>query len=125
MLIALLTLLFLGGGSTNAVLTYIADSKPVIKETVADETRRAEALATLKAMKGVQQNHAKVVNKSIKALKKELAAGTDTNTEAFWQDYFASKQVSDEQMIDLRFQLRDQLTREEWDTIFPTDSAAN
>lgn len=125
MLIALLTVLFLGGGSTNAVLAYIAESKPVIKETVVEETRRDAALATLKAMKAVQNEHAKVVNKTVKAFKTQLSADSAASTDAFWSDYFASKESSDERMIELRFQLRDQITREEWETIFPVEEEAD
>ena len=119
MLIALLTLLFLGGGSANAMLDYIADTKPRIKEVVIEDERRAEALGTLKEMRAEQKRFSKLVNGTVKSLKRELAEDPGATGDAFWQDYFAAKQASDQRMIDLRFQLRDQLTREEWEQIFP------
>lgn len=122
MLVALLTLLFLGGGSTNAMLAYIADSKPLVKEAVVDETRRADALATLKDMKLEQKDYEKVVKKTVKELKARLATDASATSEDFWQKFFAAKQASDEQMLDLRFQLRDQMTREEWQAVFGAET---
>ena len=55
MLIALLTMLFLGGGTSNAVLEYVADVTPEVKEHVADDTRRAAALTTLKEELGPER----------------------------------------------------------------------
>lgn len=122
MLVALLTLLFLGGGSTNAMLAYIADSKPLVKEAVVDETRRADALATLKDMKLEQKDYEKVVKKTVKELKARLATDASATSKDFWQEFFAAKQASDEQMLDLRFQLRDQMTREEWQAVFGAET---
>ena len=123
MLVALLTLLFLGGGGTNAVLAYIGDSRDAVKEVVMDEERQDAALDTLKAMKSRQKEHAKQVRSTIKALKRELK-GPGSRSDlvaATWDAYFESQQASNADMIDLRFQLRDQLTREEWETIFVAD----
>ena len=39
MLIALLTLLFLGGGSSSAVFSFIADSQDAMKEVIIDKDK--------------------------------------------------------------------------------------
>jgi len=123
MLVALLTLLFLGGGSTNAILEYVADSRPLIKEAVVDESRQKAALATLKEMKAQQKSYNKLVKGTVKELKSRLETDSGATGEEFWEEYFTAKQASDEEMLDLRFKLRDQLTREEWQVVFGT--AAN
>ena len=72
MLVALLTLLFLGGGSDSVVLAYIGDSQDAVKEAVEDETRRKAAIAALKDMKAHTKRHTKSTNKIIKNLKASL-----------------------------------------------------
>ena len=42
----------------------------------------------------------------------------DEQLDAFWQAYFDRTQAADEQMLDLRFRLKEQLTREEWQQVF-------
>ena len=125
MLVALLTLLFLGGGSATAVLTYVADSQDAVKAAVLDDDRRKAALGTLKEMKAVAKNQSKMMQKTVKELKPYVGdqASDDADVEALWEDYFERMQVSDQQMLDLRFTLRDQLTREEWEQVFGESSS--
>ena len=47
MLIALMTILFLGGGVQDSVLDYIKETKAVVKEVVEDKSRRSEVNETL------------------------------------------------------------------------------
>ena len=111
MLIALLTLLFLGGGGSSAVLAEIAESRSEIKEVVVDDERRDAALDTLKDMKARQKAHSKDVRSTIKALKKELKGASDSEVvDATWDAYFTAMQATNADMIELRFELRDQLT---------------
>ena len=48
-------------------------------------------------------------------------AGVDTSDEeldAIWNRYFVAVNQYDHEIVDLRFELKDQLTREEWVAVF-------
>ncbi len=119
MLIALFTILFLGGGTTE-VLDFIADAKDSIKVIVVDDERRQDALDIIKVTKKRTTAHNKNLDKLIKQLHKNLRehGGTESDIDAMWDQHFDLTREYDRNMVDLRFQLRDQLTREEWQQIF-------
>ena len=119
MLVALLTLLFLGG-SSSAVLAYVADSQDAVKAAVIEDDRRKAALGTLKEMKAVAKRQSKMARKTTKELKPYVGdqASDDADVEALWDGYFERMQVADQEMLDLRFKLRDQLSREEWEQVY-------
>ncbi len=121
MLIALMTILFLGGGgASSATLINIANNQDVIEEVVLDEDRRDQAVETLKSMKKL----AKDQNKAKKSVFKELetAFGEHESSanivDAIWDDYYRQVNEFSNEAIDLRFQLKDQLTRDEWGQVF-------
>jgi len=120
MLIALFTILFLSASSTG-LLDYIAESRDNVKAVMVKDDRRDAALDTLKAMKKITKGR----NKDVKRVSKELRkafAGADTSDEqleAIWNGYFVAVNQYDHEIVDLRFELKDQLTREEWEAVFP------
>ena len=122
MLIALFTFMFLGGSQTG-MLNYIAHTQDTIKVVVESDDRREEALATLKAMKDVESAQDKVVKSVSKDLNETLLsdAATDADIDAIWEDYSSQRESYDLDMLDVRYQLKDQLTREEWRQVFSGD----
>jgi len=122
MLIALLTILLLGGGST-AALAYIADTQDNVKIVMAKDERRKDALSTLKAMKKRTNARNKQVRRSMKDLRKEL--GQDNvgaaDIDAIWDTYFAKEDQYDHDMLDLRWELKGHINREEWQETFSGD----
>jgi hypothetical protein len=122
MLIALFTLLFLGGSQTG-VLDFIADTQDTVKVVMEKGDRREEALASLKAMKKISSTHNKMVKNATKDINKTLsnAAATDADIDAIWEDYFSHRATYNQDMLDLRYQLKDQMTREEWQQVFSAD----
>jgi hypothetical protein len=124
MLVALITILFLGGGIEDAVLDYVKYTRGNVKEIVADNERQSDAQATLKEMKKLTKDYAKSNRKTFKSL---LSAMDSIDVEidvvdSIWSDYAQSVDAYNGQMIDLRFTLRDSLTREEWRAIFANSS---
>ena len=124
MLVALITILFLGGGIEDAVLDYVKYTRGNVKEIVADNERQSDAQATLKEMKKLTKDYAKSNRKTFKSL---LSAMDSMDVEidvvdSIWSDYAQSVDAYNGQMIDLRFRLRDSLTREEWQAIFANSS---
>ncbi len=122
MLIALFTILFLGG-STTGMLNYIGDTQDNVKVVMEKDDRRKEALGTLKALKKRAKAYNKMVKRASKDLSKELSSDeTDyAEIDAVWDEYFAQRATYNNEMLDLRGQLKDQLTREEWQQVFAED----
>jgi len=124
MLIALFTILLLGG-SSSFVFDYIADTRDNIKIVVPKGERQKAALGTLKTMKKSERAYRKHLRKAGKELYKALDLPDDVESElhGVWTNHFAEVQRRNHEMLDLRFELREQLTREEWGAIFSSDSA--
>ncbi len=122
MLIALFTILILGGGST-AALAYIADTQDNVKTVMVKDDRQKAALSTLKAMKKRTNARNKHVKRASKDLNKALGQ-EDINTadiDAIWAGYFAEIDHYDQDMLDLSWELREHINREEWQEIFSED----
>ena len=122
MLIALFTILLLGGSSTG-MLDYIADNQDTVKVVMEKDDRRKEALATLKTMKKRADAHNKMVKRTSKDMNKTLSSDqvTDADIDTIWDAYFSQRVAYNHDMLDLRFQLKDQMTREEWQQVFAGD----
>lgn len=122
MLIALFTILLLGGSATG-MLDFIADTQDTVKVVMEKDDRRKEVLATLKETKKRTDAHNKMVKGASKDMSKTLSGDevTEADVDAIWQGYFASRADYNRDMLDLRFQLKDQMTREEWQQVFAED----
>ena len=120
MIAALITILLLGGGIDSSVMDYVAYIRGSVKEVVVDDERQADARATVQAMKKLTSAHSKANQKAFKVLLAEMSE-METDVEAvdsLWENHFRAVEVYNEQMIELRFELRDTLTREEWEQVF-------
>ena len=119
-MIALFTILFLGGGS-DALLGFIAESQDNVKIVMVRDERQKSALATLKLMKKIT----KVRNKQVKKAAKDLAKAfnhhsvTVEQVDTIWAGYFTNIDQHNHDMLDLRFELKERINREEWEAIFP------
>lgn len=124
MIAALIAILFLGGGLDDAVLDYVAYARGSVGDIVTDEGRQADARATLKEMKKLTSAHSKSNQKIFKSLLARMSEfGTDTETvDALWDEYYEAVESYNARMIDLRFELRESLTREEWEEVFASSS---
>lgn len=122
MLIAILTILFLGGGTT-AFLEYIADSKDAVKTVMIKDERQQEALIILKEMKKRTNGHNKQVKKTIKDLGKRFEGREDNTAEiaTIADQYFKMLESYSDDILDLRFELKENVTRAEWAQIFPEE----
>ncbi len=120
MMIALFTILFLGGGS-DALLGFIAETQDNVKIVMVRDERQKSALATLKLMKKIT----KVRNKKVKKAAKDLGKAfnhhsvTVEQLDAIWAGYFTNIDQHNHDMLDLRFELKEHINREEWEAIFP------
>jgi len=124
MLIALMTILLLGG-SSSFMLDYIADARDIVRDVVPRGERRSAALDALKAMRNTERAYRKHLKAAGKDLFEALELPDDVESEidAFWTAHFAVVQQHNTDMLDGRFEFREQLTREEWNEIFPSEPA--
>jgi len=120
MLVALYTIFVLGGGLSITKTNFLDDMKESTKTFVVDDEHKKEALDTIKAMKALLKDHQKSIGKISKPLGKELAANPLRNAEVdeLWDQYIDLSSNTMRDMVELRFQLKDQLTREEWEQVF-------
>lgn len=120
MLIALMTILFLGGGGSSAVLGYIADSTDAVKEVLQDDDRREEALETMDSLKDLGKQENKARQEVLKQME-DVLGEHDTSSDVvddLWSGYYQQVREINDAALDHRFALRDQLSREEWEEVF-------
>ena len=122
MLIALLTILILGG-SSSVFLDYIADSKDAIKTVMIKDRVQKEALDILNTMKKRSNSHNKEIRKTIKEFGKHLEGRDDNAAEiaAIGDRHFENIVLYNSDILDLRFELKEHVSREEWAQIFPEE----
>ena len=121
MLIALYTIFVLGGGGSFGPMIFIDEAIHQTKIVIVDKDRQKEVTTSLKAMNKRSKEYVSVVKKAIKGLT-PTSNPHDTNAEeldAFWTEIFKQNARYSSDIIDMRFELRDQLSREEWEGIFP------
>lgn len=122
MLIALMTIYILGGGS-SAFLDFVADSRDAVKTVMVKDERQKEALSVLKQMKKTTNAH----NKQNRKLKKELGKSIEDredgtgNLAIIFDQHYEDLGSYTSDILDLRFDLKEHVTREEWVQIFPAE----
>ena len=119
MLTAYFIALLLSGSSTGT-LAYIADTQDSVKIVMSKDDRQKEALTTLKAMKKRTNAYYKQVGRAVKSLDKAFRNHNVTAAEidAVWAEHFAVIDQYNHEMLDLRFELKEHIRREEWEAIF-------
>ncbi|NIV16971.1 MAG: hypothetical protein GWN47_00850 [Woeseiaceae bacterium] len=124
MLIALITYIFLGGGGSFGPMQYIETAQQNLDTAIVDVDKRDAARKALKGMEARTKDYSKEVNELAKALRKDLK-GRNLDAEdldAIWDTYFDLNATYNKDIIDLRFQLRELVSREQWNAIFETRS---
>lgn len=124
MLIALMTILFLGGSSFGPML-YIDEARDNAKSAIIDDDQRKLVRDDLKSMKSRAKQYTKSVDGLTKDLRKEFGdrAAGEADLDVYWDHVFALNESLSEDLIDMRFALRDKVSREEWAGLFPVDSS--
>jgi len=118
MIAALIALLFMGGSSP--LLENIDVYQDRTKTVITDEVRQDKAKAVLKSM----EKRVKSQNKIRKDIGDQLGdlledqAVADAQLDAVWDTYADETKAYDSDMLDLRFELKQHVQREEWVAIF-------
>lgn len=122
MLIAAITAIAMlfGFGSTSDSRAMIQQLTRQVERTVADEDRRGDALDALnQAIAELDAFDARLVmfESRFKALDENYYA-TPNQFQNLFNDLDAEWKATELRLVDLRFEMRDALSEEEWNTIF-------
>jgi hypothetical protein len=121
MLAALITILILVGSS--GLLFDYGDLKKAVKTHVVEKEHKDVALDIVKEFK----QRAKSQGKQLKATAREVDdalsayAPGDDQLAALGSQYISDTRSYYKDLLDLRFKLKDQLTREEWTAVFTSE----
>jgi hypothetical protein len=123
MLAALIALLFLGGGS-DGLASAIADRQKELKQVVVEDKRRDEALAVIKDLKARGKAYEKSLKMNWKQTGQALSGAgvAEADIDAAWEALYRERTDFEQDVVDARFQLRELLTREEWQQLFAESS---
>ena len=121
MLIALFTILILGGG--GVLIGDIKEVRKEVKAVMEKSDEREAALTTLKQMKKLTSQRDKNYKNFLKQF---LATVSDHNykisyLDQLWDDYAGARLNFHNEFIELRFELKKHIGREDWAKIFPPD----
>lgn len=120
-LIILLGALFLGGGAAS-VLVFVQGHSPkemreAVKKVVSDDKRRDAALTIIEDWEKRNKEQEKELNKEraelVKIMKRHDAKREEADLVAAKLDQ--SMLAMDRSFLEMRFGVKDQLTKEEWD----------
>jgi len=122
MLIALLTVMLLGGGSYD-LSTFIAEGQDNIESAVDDPQRRQTALDILLAMEDFMSSDnsetSALIERTQQAFSEEKVWSAE-ELDALFAEARTLKAERAERFIELRLELKAALTSEEWAEVFPS-----
>ncbi len=123
MLAAIITILILGGGGAFGPMIYLDEARENAETVITDEDQQKEIRADLKEMKGRTKDYLKAMNKLIKSTRKEFGVHDvdNANLNEQWDQLLTLNKSYSEDIMNMRFELRDQLTREQWAGLFPAN----
>lgn len=119
MLIALLTILLMGGAQTT-LLMHISNTQDNVNLVMPKNDERKAALGVLKQMEKLTGSQNKQTNKYVKQLNKAVAdhGHSSSDIDRLWGEFHQQRGNFHTQMIDLRFELKEHISREDWLEIF-------
>jgi K+/H+ antiporter YhaU regulatory subunit KhtT len=111
--------LFLFSGDSFAMLDYIEEKEDLVVKVVMDDTRKKSSLGIIKTMTSRAKEFQKQRSASKKQAKKliEKNAGVDA-IDGVISTHFEQFNQYNSEMLDLRFELKEQITETEWLAIF-------
>ena len=122
-LIILLSAIFLGGATTTT--TFIEghsakDVKKAVKKVVADDSRKDEILELIDTWNKEKKKHDKEVKKGRKSILKIMERYDWTREELQQASSRLDEAIQkiDRNYLDLRFNLKEKITRDEWNAIY-------
>jgi hypothetical protein len=119
MLIALFTIMLLGG-TPSGMLVELSLIQDNIEAVMAKDDRRKAAQEVVKTMEKRTKDQNKQVDSYAKRLDEALSDHDypTADIDKLWSKYHAVRRDYQLRMVDLRFELKEHITREEWQQVF-------
>ena len=121
MLIALLAIMILGG--PIGLIGDIKETRKDIKAVIEKSQERDTALVTLKQMEKLTKRR----DKNFKMVRKQILASisdhgySPNDLDQLWDEYKGTRSNFDREFVELRFELKEHISREDWVKIFSRD----
>ena len=125
---ATIAFLLIRYGSSSLALMWPYDHvEKLVKQDVADEARRKQALEIVEQMKAANKAYDKEREKSVDALAKLVSVRETPVAEIdrAVQPMIAEDRALAQKLVDMRFELKSALTASEWAKVFPAPAAAS
>ena len=117
MLIAIYLFLFSGG--SFVILDYIEEKEDLVAIVVTDDVRKKSSLGITKKMTSRAKEFQKQRSASKKQAKKLIKKNADVEAiDGVISTHFEQYKQYNAEMLDLRFELKEQITKKEWQAIF-------
>ena len=117
MLIAIFIFLFSGG--SFAILDFIVEKEDRVAKVVMDDVRKKSSLDITKKMTSRAEEFQKQRSASKKQAEKLIKKSADVEAiDSVISTHFEQYKQYNADMIDLRFELKEQITEKEWRAIF-------
>ena len=118
-LILLATWLFFGGGASTALLVYdrpVSEMKKAVEHVIADSSRKDAILSKIDLWETIQQKHNEEVGENRKELLKTLRRkdAQRSELEPIMAKLDKTFLLMDWDFLNLRFHVKEQVTRAEW-----------
>jgi hypothetical protein len=119
MIVGLIALLFLGGDA-HPLLAYVDAYQDRLEAVVTDEGRLDQATKVFKEFSDRTKDRDKEVSKTAKQLGKTIGAKNPTAAEidAVWDQYYQDVDAYHSVVVDTRTELKQYVTRDEWQAIY-------
>jgi hypothetical protein len=119
MLIALFTIMLLGG-TPSGMLVELSLIQDNIEAVMAKDDRRKAAQEVVKKMEKRTKDQNKQVGKYAERLDEALSNHdfSTADIDKLWSKYHSLRSNYQLRMVDLRFELKEHITREEWQELF-------
>jgi hypothetical protein len=119
MIVGLIALLFLGGDA-HPLLAYVDAYQDRLEAVVTDEGRLDQATKVFKEFSDRTKDRDKEVSKTAKQLGKTIGAKNPTAAEidAVWDQYYQDVDAYHSLVVDTRTELKQYVTRDEWQAIY-------
>jgi len=119
MLVGLFAILFLGG-SSYFLLDDIEIVQDRVEDAIVDVSQRDRAKDILGQMEDVAKERKKLIKDMVDQLSNFVddPVVSDPELDALMADYWAIVEVDHRTLIELRFDLKEHVTRDEWQILF-------
>jgi len=126
MLVALFTLLFLGG-NPHPLIPYLNVYQDRVEMVIADEGRRDQTMNVLKAFEESTKDRNEEILETAKQLGKAMGDRNSmaADIDVIWNQYFEDVDAFHSLLVDSRFELRQYVNRDEWQAIFVDSPSLN